>query len=107
MKKHKLVLPSQISESPLSFYDSELIDEARSRLTSGKQVHFREYTPLKVQMENNNADVAEVVRCKDCEHGQFMPSCSMYLCRCTGGKLRYADDYCNYGERKETNEKHS
>lgn len=47
------------------------------------------------------ADVVPVVRCKDCEHGQFMPSCSMYLCRCTGGKLRYADDYCNYGERKE------
>jgi hypothetical protein len=44
---------------------------------------------------------ADFVRCKDCEHGQFMPSCSMYLCRCTGGKLRYADDYCNYGERKE------
>lgn len=47
------------------------------------------------------ADVVPVVRCKDCEHGQFMPSCSMYLCRCTGGKLRYADNYCNYGERKE------
>mgnify|MGYP006864375373 CR=1 FL=1 len=47
------------------------------------------------------ADVVPVVRCKNCEHGQFMPSCSMYLCRCTGGKLRYADDYCNYGERKE------
>jgi hypothetical protein len=47
------------------------------------------------------ADVAPVVRCKDCEHGQFMPACSMYLCRCTGVKLRYADDYCNYGERKE------
>ena len=47
------------------------------------------------------ADVVEVVRCKDCEHGQYMPSCSMYLCRCTGGKLRYADNYCNYGERRE------
>ena len=48
------------------------------------------------------ADVVEVVRCKDCEHGLYMDSCSMYLCRCTGGKLRYADNYCNYGERKET-----
>ena len=47
------------------------------------------------------ADVVPVVRCKNCEHGQFVPSCSMYLCRCTGGKLRYSDDYCNYGERKE------
>jgi hypothetical protein len=50
---------------------------------------------------DHSAGVVEVVRCKNCEHGQFMPSCSMYLCRCTGGKLRYADDYCNYGERKE------
>ena len=47
------------------------------------------------------ADVVPVVRCKNCEHGQFVPSCSMYLCRCTGGKLRYSDDYCNYRERKE------
>ena len=48
------------------------------------------------------ADVVEVVRCKDCEHGQFMPSCSMYLCRCAGGKMRNADNYCNYGERRMT-----
>lgn len=47
------------------------------------------------------ADVVPVVRCKDCEHGLYMDSCSMYLCRCTGGKLRYADNYCNYGERRE------
>ena len=53
------------------------------------------------QLKNVLSDVVPVVRCKDCEHGQFMPSCSMYLCRCTGGKLRYADNYCNYGERKE------
>lgn len=53
------------------------------------------------QLKNVLSDVVPVVRCKDCEHGQFMPACSMYLCRCTGGKLRYADDYCNYGERKE------
>lgn len=62
--------------------------------------------PLTLLMAQKNirripaADVVPVVRCKDCEHGQFMPSCSMYLCRCTGGKLRYADNYCNYGERK-------
>lgn len=56
---------------------------------------------LKLLDEAPTADVVPVVRCKDCEHGQFMPSCSMYLCRCTGGKLRYADNYCNYGERKE------
>lgn len=96
MKKHKLVLPSQISESPLSFYDSELIDEARSRLTSGKQVHFREYTPLKVQMENNNADVVEVVRCKDCKH------CERGICYYP--KVRYVshdkNHFCGYGERK-------
>lgn len=53
------------------------------------------------QLKNAISDVVPVVRCKDCEHAQFMSSCSMYLCRCTGGKLRYADNYCNYGERKE------
>lgn len=56
---------------------------------------------IRKQLDTSTADVVPVVRCKDCEHGQFMPSCSMYLCRCTGGKLRYADNYCNYGERKE------
>lgn len=50
---------------------------------------------------SSTADVVEVVRCKDCVHGLYMDSCSMYLCRCTGGKLRYADNYCNYGERRE------
>lgn len=54
----------------------------------------------RIMNDQPTADVAPVVRCKDCEHGQFMPSCSMYLCRCTGGKLRYAGDYCNYGERR-------
>ena len=48
-----------------------------------------------------------IVRCKDCEHGQFMASCSRYMCHKVGGSMRYSDDYCNYGKRKETNEKHS
>lgn len=52
------------------------------------------------QLKNVLSDVVPVVRCKNCQHGLFMPSCSMYLCRGTGGKLRYADDYCNYGERE-------
>lgn len=62
-----------------------------------KDGHCKDFVPT--------ADVVPVVRCKDCEHGQYMPSCSMYLCRCTGGKLRYADNYCNYGERRMSDEK--
>lgn len=43
------------------------------------------------------ADVVEVVRCKDCKHGQFMASCDRYLCHKVGGSMRNADDFCNYG----------
>lgn len=45
------------------------------------------------------ADVVHVVRCKDCQHGQYMASCDRYMCRKVGGSMRNADDYCNYGER--------
>lgn len=46
-------------------------------------------------------DVVPVVRCKDCEHGQFMASCSRYMCHKVGGSMRYSDDYCNYGNKKQ------
>ena len=61
MKKYKLVLPSQPRESVLStklesFYDRELLEGARM-FNSGTQVHFREYTPINVQKENNDGNV--------------------------------------------------
>lgn len=42
------------------------------------------------------ADVAPVVRCKDCKH-EFGGSC--IIC---GFQKRKPDDFCSYGERKET-----
>lgn len=46
------------------------------------------------------ADVAPVVRCKDCKH--YEPEEYEFGCVFAGG-LSYvkADDYCSYGERKD------
>lgn len=62
----------------------------------------------KVKSETNpTADVVEVVRCKDCKfwgipHANDIEK-SHYCCRdnmwCM--PLRFADDYCSYGERRE------
>lgn len=44
------------------------------------------------------ADVAPVVRCKDCKH-EFGGSC--IIC---GFQKRKSEDFCSYGERKGKNE---
>ena len=42
------------------------------------------------------ADVAEVVRCKDCKYGDYM------VClRTNDGFWRNETDFCSYGERRE------
>lgn len=46
------------------------------------------------------ADVVEVVRCKDCKHSDFIKSCSKYECRKGCEPLKYSNDFCSYGERK-------
>ncbi len=48
----------------------------------------------------DKADVVEVVRCKDCKHSYFVKSCSKYECRKGCGTLKYANDFCSYGEKK-------
>lgn len=51
------------------------------------------------------ADVVEVVRCKDCKRSNFEKSCSKYRCGYWLGMLRFSNDFCSYGIRKEkTNE---
>lgn len=47
------------------------------------------------------ADVVEVVRCRECKYSSFIKSCSKYLCEKGCGKLKYSNDFCSYGERKE------
>lgn len=51
--------------------------------------------------EQPAADVVEVVRCKDCKHSYFVKACSKYECRKGCGTLKYSNDFCSYGERKE------
>lgn len=46
-------------------------------------------------------DAVPVVRCKDCEHSYFVKSCSKYECRKGCGTLKYSDDFCSYGKRKD------
>ena len=49
--------------------------------------------------ESITADVVPVVRCKDCKHYQTdILFNSNYCC----GRRRKPDDYCSYGERRES-----
>lgn len=51
-------------------------------------------------------DLVAVVRCKDCKYamtGIAYPYDKIYLCSAmTNPNYRQADDYCSYGEKKET-----
>lgn len=40
------------------------------------------------------------VRCKDCKYSKFLSYCSKYECLRHDERIKYADDYCNFGERK-------
>ena len=48
------------------------------------------------------ADVAPVVRCKDCRYSGFDPEYGKRWCeRCWGSMLVQDDDFCSYGEKRE------
>ena len=48
------------------------------------------------------ADVAPVVRCKDCWYSGFDPEYGKRWCeRCWGSMLVQDDDFCSYGEKRE------
>lgn len=47
------------------------------------------------------ADVAPVVRCKDCKYGEFVKRGSKYSCRKVEGFLNFCDFYCKDGVKKE------
>ena len=57
------------------------------------------WTPQRVKtllLRQPAADVAEVVRCKDCKYGDYM------VClRTNDGFWRKETDFCSYGERRE------
>jgi hypothetical protein len=52
------------------------------------------------------ADVAEVVRCKDCVFGKCIEDSGNYKCTTFNGRFGTVkpEDFCSYGERKRQNE---
>ena len=48
-----------------------------------------------------DADVVEVVRCKDCRYSQFKEEPGWYLCDGNSCEIRDGDYYCASGKRKE------
>ena len=52
------------------------------------------------------ADVAPVVRCKDCKYGDYdsKPDGAMVCLRTKDGFWRKETDFCSYGERKDSDD---
>ena len=48
------------------------------------------------------ADVVEVVRCKDCKHWIYWADCKYCTCDIHHHKNMTINDFCSYGERKDT-----
>lgn len=55
-----------------------------------KMISSAAYTPA--------ADVAPVVRCKDCKYGKYAAWCNGYACCRTVGEYHHADFGCTDGE---------
>ena len=66
------------------------------------------YAPmqLKIIKDLPAADVAPVVRCKDCKYGDYdsKPDGAMVCLRTKDGFWRKETDFCSYGERKDNDE---
>ena len=66
------------------------------------------YAPmqLKIIKDLPAADVAPVVRCKDCKYGDYdsNPDGAMVCLRTKDGFWRKETDFCSYGERKDNDE---
>ena len=62
------------------------------------------YGTMRVLDELPAADVAPVVRCKDCKHYYFadnrIPQEQCYVCEISG-EIWKPDSFCSYGERRE------
>jgi hypothetical protein len=64
------------------------------------------WTPQRVKtllLRQPAADVAEVVRCKDCKYGDYdsKPNGAMVCLRTKDGFWREETDFCSYGKRRE------
>lgn len=84
------------------FWDKNTFGKLRAELD-----HLRHERDQAVEELHRNTDAVPVVRCKDCKHSfersrrkQF----GCYLHGKNGITLHEGDDFCSYGERKESNE---
>lgn len=59
------------------------------------------YTEFGCEYFKNKADVVEVVRCKDCKY-YIANYCTRDINGRTNMFYMNADDFCSYGERKDT-----
>lgn len=60
----------------------------------------------KLEDKIENGDLIEVVRCNDCKYcTQYEAANGLRLCKCDYVKFSgfLLDDYCSYGERKDSN----
>ena len=65
-------------------------------------VGFSKDNPAYCGMFLNSADVAPVVRCKDCKHYEIHKPKVLENCERNGYIIPMKpDDFCSYGERKE------
>lgn len=84
------------------FWDKNTFGKLRAELD-----HLRHERDQAVEELHRNTDAVPVVRCKDCKHeistADIRARTGSYWCNY---KLQPcdADDFCSYGERKESNE---
>ena len=75
--------------------------------TEGSGEHYAYSTALREIRNAPTADVAPVVRCKDCKYGDYesKPDGAMACLRTKDGFWRKETDFCSYGERKDNDER--
>lgn len=86
-------------KAPLTKYYEE-------HTTEGSGEHYAYSAALREIRNAPAADVAPVVRCKDCKYGDYdsKPDGAMVCLRTKDGFWRKETDFCSYGERKDNDE---
>lgn len=91
----------EIKLNEYSAEDVKAIQELKAMGFSDEQIQ-------KWYDNSHNADIAEVIRCKDCKQAEELPS-GLFRCKLHSVYTAFydsvfnvkADDFCSYGERKE------
>ena len=86
--------------------DEYISREAALKDFEASNAHNQYWTPPRVKtllLRQPAADVAEVVRCKDCKYGDYdsKPNGAMVCLRTKDGFWREETDFCSYGKRRE------